>query len=130
MFEDLLELFSPENEEPIIGYFVDTNKERKLALVESFAINQQVYGLEIVFTEANVEVENYPAGLSIETIDIELYLTQHEFPRSRIDRAINLLKMWRLPKKLIINKIDAPISQANLRRYLVTFTISRNVKSC
>lgn len=124
MFKKLLELLTPEGEEPVIGYFVNNNNTRTPAIVETFAINQEVYGVEIVLVNCQQKVIKFTGKAKLETSTWEIYLTQHEYPKSRIERAVELIKNWDLPREVEINMIPAPMGQSNLKRYLISLEIN------
>jgi hypothetical protein len=85
-----------------------------------YAINQEVYGLEIVVSEIGTEIERFEGGVKIETQNVEIYLTQHESPRPKINDAISRFKNWENFQKYRGETIAAPATQANLRRYLIS----------
>lgn len=86
MFPTIVELLSP-----LAGFYISTNK-RKTAIVQSFAIEQEVFGLEVVVGDSNVEVDNY-GGCMSEVYTTKIYLTQHEGGKYSINEAVNELKV-------------------------------------
>lgn len=85
MFQTIVELLAPH-----AGFFISANKN-KTAIVRSFAIEQEVFGLEVVVGDSDVEVERY-SGCMSEVYTTKIYLTQHEGGRYTIYEAVEILK--------------------------------------
>jgi hypothetical protein len=91
MFPTIVELLAP-----FAGFYISANKN-KTAIVRSFAIEQEVFGLEVVVGDSDVEVDNHGGCIS-EVYTTKIYLTQHEGGKYSIYEAVEALKVvgWQM----------------------------------
>jgi hypothetical protein len=71
---------------PLCGIYTN-NGVPKLAVSETYALNQTVLGLEAVVKRKNTNVQRFMGGASSSTVYFEVYLTQHEGGRNTIREA-------------------------------------------
>jgi hypothetical protein len=111
MFEQILDALSPH-----LGFYISGDK-RKPAIVRSYAIEQDVFGLEVVIGDSSFESNNYGRGCKAEIFQTKVYLTQHEGGSYSIYEAIDQLKEigWKMEAYWVnVSK------QANVKRAVVT----------
>ena len=72
---------------PYLGFYISNNR-RSPAISKSFAINQEVYGLEAVVGDSSRDTRLFKSNCKISTFTTQIYLTQHEGGSYSIDDAV------------------------------------------
>lgn len=101
----------------LIGFYLDATKQRKLAIVEDFAIDRDVFGLEVVVKIKSSQVTSYMGGARSSDYCYEVFLTQHEAGRNTIRMAVKRLENLGYKSFTIWNPIG---KQGNVRRAVVS----------
>lgn len=73
-----------------LGYYI-SNKSKELAISQSFAIDTDVYGLEVVVSESNSINTSYTGKARTSEYQTTVTLTQHE-GKDNIRQAVEILK--------------------------------------
>jgi hypothetical protein len=123
MFEYLLKLLTPRGANgeilPIIGYFLQNNR-KKLAFVKSFAIQSEVFGLEVVVGETSRCKQTNGGNQHLDQFVTKVYLTQHSSSLSTIDEAIDILYNCDEFYDHEVYWVEIPNNIASMRRAVIT----------
>lgn len=122
MFDFILKLLTPKdangNVLPIIGYFLQSGK-KKLALVKSFAIKSEVFGLEVVIGETRRQKQTNGGNQHLNEFQTRVYLTQHDSAQATIEEAVDLFYDCDEFYDQEVVWPEIPNGQANVRRAVV-----------
>ena len=101
---------------PFLGFYI-VGTRRFAPISRSFAINQEVFGLEVVVGDSNSKTDNYSPNCHTTNYETPIYLTQHEGGLNSIDEAVETLKglTYQVRVKWVTLK-----KQDNIRRAVVT----------
>jgi hypothetical protein len=101
----------------LIGFYLDATNHRKLAIVEDYAIDRDVFGLEVVVRTKTSQVTSYMGGARSSLYCVEVFLTQHEAGRNTIKLAAERISLLGFKTVTVWNPIG---KQGNVKRAVVT----------
>lgn len=102
----------------LLGFYI-LNDRREFAIAEDYAIDRDVFGLEVVVIDTYTNTTRYPGGAVSKEYTVRVYLTQHEGGNNTLTDAIARLETLGYEvstRRYVIGK------QGNVRRAVVSIT--------